>query len=56
VIDARQTRASATKLGRHVTMVALQDALHDVTLSAAPVRAKVYEEITHWLAAYGPRD
>ena len=39
-------------LGRHVTMVAVDDARHDVVLSPPEVRARVYDEMARWLTAY----
>ena len=42
-----------TQLGPVVTVVRITDGLHDLTLSAPPVRARFYAEIDRWLAAYG---
>jgi alpha-beta hydrolase superfamily lysophospholipase len=52
VLDVRQIRRWATAVGRHVTVVAVQDARHDVVLSLPEVRARVYAEMERWLAAY----
>ena len=52
VLDVQQIRRWAPSLGRHVTTVAVQDALHDVVLSRPDVRAVVYDEIHRWLTAY----
>jgi len=40
VLDADANARSAPAIGRHVTIVRVSDALHDVYLSAAPVRAE----------------
>ena len=52
VLDVRQIRRWAAAVGRHVTVVAVQDARHDVVLSLPEVRARVYAEMERWLAAY----
>ena len=36
----------------HVTLVRVDGAIHDVTMSRAPVRAKVFDEMDRWLGAY----
>jgi alpha-beta hydrolase superfamily lysophospholipase len=52
VLDVEQIRRRAPLLARHVTIAMVEGALHDVTLSAAPVRARVFAEIDTFLAAY----
>ena len=52
VLDVEQIRKWAHKLGDHVTLTRVPGALHDVTLSAEPVRSLVFEEITRWHDAY----
>ena len=52
VLDVRQIRKWAHKLARHVTLVSLDGALHDVTLSRKEVREAAFEEITRWHDAY----
>ena len=52
VLDVEQIRKWAHKLGDHVTVVRIEGALHDVTLSREPVRKRAFEEITRWLGAY----
>ena len=42
----------ALGLGETVTVVRLDGALHDVFLSAAPVRGEAYRQIDRWLAGY----
>ncbi len=52
VLDADQIARWATKLGSHVTVVRIEDGMHDLVLSRAPVRAEVYRELDRWLTAY----
>jgi alpha-beta hydrolase superfamily lysophospholipase len=54
VLDVRQIRRWAPSLGGHVTIVAIQDARHDVVLSLPDVRSRAYEEMERWLGAYVP--
>ncbi|MGN6723412.1 MAG: alpha/beta hydrolase [Marmoricola sp.] len=49
VLDVEQIRRRAPLLGEHTTMVMLDGAVHDVVLSAAPVRKRAYEEIDRFL-------
>jgi alpha-beta hydrolase superfamily lysophospholipase len=52
VLDVEQIRRRAPLLARHVTIAMVDGALHDVTLSAEPVRRRVFAEIDAFLAAY----
>ena len=52
VLDVKQIRRWASGLGTHVTSIAVDGAKHDVVLSRAPVRKRVYDEIDRWLTAY----
>ena len=52
VLDVRQIRQWATAVGPHVTYVAVPGARHDVVLSRAEPRARVYAELGRWLGAY----
>ncbi len=52
VLNVEQIRKWAHKLAEHVTLVRVPGALHDITLSAEPVRTRAFEEITRWHAAY----
>ncbi|GAA1722730.1 alpha/beta hydrolase [Isoptericola hypogeus] len=54
VIDVVGVARRSTDLGSRVTVVRVDGALHDVTLSAAPVRDVVWAETTRWLRAYVP--
>jgi alpha-beta hydrolase superfamily lysophospholipase len=52
VLDVKQIRKWAHHLGDHVTLVKVDGALHDVTLSRKDVREEVFEQITRWHDAY----
>jgi alpha-beta hydrolase superfamily lysophospholipase len=52
VLDVEQIRRRATSLGRHVTLVQVDGAMHDVTLSRPVVRKVVFDEIDRFLTAY----
>jgi alpha-beta hydrolase superfamily lysophospholipase len=52
VLDVEQIRRRAPLLGRHVTLVMVPGALHDVTLSPEPVRKVVFDEVDRFLSAY----
>jgi alpha-beta hydrolase superfamily lysophospholipase len=52
VLDVELIRKWSHKLADHVTMVRVEGAIHDVTMSRAPVRAKAFEEIERWHDAY----
>ena len=55
VLDVEQIRRRAPLLGGHVTVAMIEGALHDVTLSAEPVRKIVFEELDTFLSAYADR-
>lgn len=52
VLDVTEMRRWAPRLGPHVTLVSIPGARHDVVLSLPHVRARAYDEIRRWLAAY----
>ena len=52
VLDVPHIRQWAPAVGPHVTYVAIPGARHDVVLSRAEPRARVYDELTRWLTAY----
>ncbi|MEE6281957.1 alpha/beta hydrolase [Georgenia sunbinii] len=56
VIDVDLTARRALGLGPLVTIVRVRDAVHDVTLSTAPVRSQAYRELSRWLRAYAVPD
>lgn len=51
-IDVVGVAIRATQLGRLVTIVRLEGALHDVTLSARPVRDHAYQAMATWFDGY----
>ena len=55
VLDVERIRRRAPLLGTHVTLAMVPGAMHDVTLSSAPVRAVVFEEVDRFLDAYADR-
>lgn len=55
VINVDDTAVRALNLGRTVTVARIDGALHDVFLSAQPVRRVAYDQITTWLSGYFPR-
>jgi alpha-beta hydrolase superfamily lysophospholipase len=54
VLDVEQIRRWAHKLGDHVTLVRVEGAMHDVTLSRPPVREQVFAEVARWARTYLP--
>ncbi|MCL2471774.1 MAG: alpha/beta hydrolase [Propionibacteriaceae bacterium] len=56
-LDVDRIAARVHLLGWHVTLVRLQGALHDVSLSRKEVRERFFDEIRRWELAYvrGPR-
>lgn len=53
VLDVELIARRAVELGPVVTVVRIAGGLHDLSLSAPPVRTRFYAEIDRWLAAYG---
>jgi alpha-beta hydrolase superfamily lysophospholipase len=54
VLDVEHIAHYSSRLGRHVTIVRIDGGLHDLTLSAPPVRAQVFAELDRWIGAYLP--
>jgi alpha-beta hydrolase superfamily lysophospholipase len=52
VLNVAQIRQWATSFGPHVTYVAVDGARHDVVLSLPGPRARVYDTIERWRAAW----
>ena len=52
VLDVEQIRRWAPRLADHVTLVRVEGAIHDVTMSREPVRRRAFDEITRWVDAY----
>ena len=53
-IDVEGVARRAVQLGDLVTVARLDGALHDVVLSARPVRSLAYGRVAQWLAGYLP--
>lgn len=53
VLDVELLARRAVQLGPVVSVVRVAGGVHDLTLSPAPVRARLYAEISRWTAAYG---
>jgi alpha-beta hydrolase superfamily lysophospholipase len=51
VLDVADIERFADALGPDVTKVRIQGGMHDLTLSAKPVREQVYRELFAWLRA-----
>lgn len=49
VLNVTHMRRYGPGLGPRVTLIAIEGGMHDLTLSAAPVRARVFEELFAWL-------
>ncbi len=54
VLDVEHIAQYASRLGRHVTIARIEGGLHDLTLSAPAVRARVFDELDRWIGAYLP--
>jgi len=52
VLDVDRIAARSHQLGRHVTLVRIEDAVHDIVLSEAPVRELFFDEVERFLSAY----
>lgn len=52
VLDVDDIIRWAPMLGRQVTVLRVNGGLHDLTLSASPVRARLFSELARWIAAY----
>ncbi len=49
VVDVRHTARWSHQLGRHVTIIRVDGALHDVFLSRKEVRDEAFEKLARWL-------
>ncbi|NLE99239.1 MAG: alpha/beta hydrolase [Propionibacterium sp.] len=52
VLDVQRIAERAPDLGKHVTLIRIPGALHDVTLSREPIRRRVFDELGRFLGAY----
>ncbi|WP_029291444.1 alpha/beta hydrolase [Cellulomonas sp. HZM] len=53
VLEVDQLARRAVQLGPNVTVVRIAGGVHDLSLSAPPVRERYFAEIARWTAAYG---
>lgn len=53
VLDVELLARRAVRLGRHVTVVRIPQAMHDVFASRQPVRTEAFEHVRRWLQVYG---
>lgn len=56
VLDPRHIARWSTSVGPHVTCVRIQDGVHDLVLSAEPVRKQVFAEMDRWMEAFVHQD
>ncbi|GLZ07756.1 alpha/beta hydrolase [Actinomadura sp. NBRC 104412] len=54
VLDVEHMARWAPRLGRHVTLVRIEGGVHDLVLSAKPVRDQVFDELARWIDGYLP--
>lgn len=54
VLDCEQIARWTPSLGPHTTLIRIDGGMHDLVLSAKPVRERVYAETARWLDAYVP--
>jgi alpha-beta hydrolase superfamily lysophospholipase len=52
VLDADAIARWSPRLGRNVTVLRVENGLHDLTLSAEPARTVMFDELDRWLTAY----
>jgi alpha-beta hydrolase superfamily lysophospholipase len=52
VLDVDDIARWSTRLGPHVTCVRVDGGLHDLALSAEPVRTRFFTELDRWMTAY----
>jgi alpha-beta hydrolase superfamily lysophospholipase len=52
VLDVEHIAGRAHRLGSNVTLVRIENGVHDLALSAEPVRQRYLEELSRWVAAY----
>lgn len=52
VLDVDKIARRGHQLGRHVTLVRINDGLHDLVLSRADVREVVWDTMTRWVCAW----
>jgi alpha-beta hydrolase superfamily lysophospholipase len=55
VLDVTAISRLSERLGNQLTRIRIQDGMHDLVLSTAPVRERVYRELFTWTDAYVSR-
>ena len=50
ILDVKGIQKYASKLQGDVTVMTIQNGLHDLVLSAPAIRADVYQKLFSWLA------
>lgn len=53
ITDVRRTWRSLPRLGKNYTLIKIRGAVHDVFLSAEPIRAHAYRHVERWMAEQG---
>jgi alpha-beta hydrolase superfamily lysophospholipase len=56
VLDVDQIARWTPALGRQTTLIRIEGGLHDLTLSPAPVRKRLFESVGQWMSAYFPAE
>ncbi|MCD0452773.1 alpha/beta hydrolase [Actinocorallia sp. API 0066] len=56
VLDVEHIAKWSPGLGAHVTIVRIENGLHDLVLSAKPARDQVFTELGRWIDAYVPAE
>ncbi|GGF23503.1 alpha/beta hydrolase [Youhaiella tibetensis] len=54
VLNVADIAAQSIKLGRIVTLVRIENGIHDLTLSSEPARSRFFSEVFRWAEAYVP--
>ncbi|GII92261.1 alpha/beta hydrolase [Sinosporangium siamense] len=52
VLDPAQIALWSTSIGPHVTCVRIPNGVHDLVLSAKPVRARVFDQMDRWMTTF----
>lgn len=54
ILNVTDIADRSTRLGPHLTLIRVDGGLHDLVLSARPVREQVFTELTRWINTYLP--
>jgi alpha-beta hydrolase superfamily lysophospholipase len=52
VLNADDIARWSPQVGPHLTLVRIPDGMHDLVLSAEPVRNTVFDELDRWISTY----